>query len=113
MNRLYIFVDSERPDQYINSMIHCILTKDVRYIKFIHINNLSDNKTDRIGLSGKILSSTNYLINRLSFDREYIFIGSNNNGNHIALDKIYSPEKALEIAAYYSKINSTPYSIWK
>lgn len=40
---LYIFVTSERPDQYLNSIMHCYFHRGIRTITFLHITGVATN----------------------------------------------------------------------
>lgn len=60
MRSLYIFVNAERPDPYLNSLVYCVLRRDVRRIVFIHIKGLTDvanASKSPDGLSGRVMGT--------------------------------------------------------
>jgi hypothetical protein len=52
---LYILAGSERPDVYLNVIVHCILHQDVDTVELLHIKGLRDKKPpDDKGLAARI-----------------------------------------------------------
>jgi len=65
---LVLFVTSERPDQYLNPVVHCLLYEQVSKIVFIYIKgfgNTATNSNER-GISGKVSRNVQILLESLS-----------------------------------------------
>lgn len=67
---LFIFVTSERPDQYLNPVVHCLLYEQVSSIIFVHIKNFGGvtpiNGSNEKGISGKVSRNVQMLLESLS-----------------------------------------------
>lgn len=106
MKELYIFVDSERPDQYVNSLVHCVLDREVRRVIFLHIKKLttSEQSRENTGLSARVLASVSSLVEGLADRKEYTFIGGEKNGERISLNEKYGNERSSEISQFYQRL---------
>jgi len=105
MRELYVFVDSERPDQYLNSVIHCVLNCDVRRINFIHIKRLTDSDASRenTGLSARVMGAVQAQIQNLAELGEYIQYRYNQPGERIDLKNVYETDRFNQLQAYYKQ----------
>lgn len=112
MNELYVFVDSERPDQYLNSIMHCVLEREVRTIVFLHIKSLTSADADRHnpGLSGRVMAAVQSQLEGLAERREYLSHADSPALARKNLTEIYGTERALEIGAYYRRARELPLS---
>jgi len=73
MKSLYLFVDSERPDQYLNSIVHGILNDGVRSVFFWHIRRPDgDEQPVPDGYSARVMSDVQALLSSLADRAEYI-----------------------------------------
>lgn len=96
MKSLYIFVTSDRPDQYLNSIVYCI-KKGINHIVFVQVE---DNKLEQIQLN--LLRHNVYsLLQSLSLGYYKYFTGSLKNTS-ISLDTEYPSHEIAKIKAYYS-----------
>ncbi|MCY1060154.1 hypothetical protein [Nannocystis sp. SCPEA4] len=103
MKSLYIFVDSERPDQYLNSLVYCALRCDVRKVKFVHIKGLgAEGKSIRNidGLSGRVMSAVQVQLEGLAERGEYVFMSGPRSGERVLL-KADPKARATEVQLYY------------
>jgi len=104
MNTLYMFVNSERPDQYLNSLVYCVLRKDVRKIVFVHIKGLADTEQtpkNLEGLSGRVMGAVQSQLEGLAERGEYLFKSGARPGERVLLKNEYPDAKAAEIQGYY------------
>ncbi len=110
MKSIFLFVDSERTDQYLNSIVHCVLRLDVRRVTFIHIKGLfghEDGDGDR-GLSGRAMGAVQAQLDGLAERGEYLFSTGPHAGERRQLADIYAPERAREVQAFYRQCRNTP-----
>jgi hypothetical protein len=109
VNSIFLFVDSERADQYLNSIVHCVLRLDVRRIAFIHIRGLvgSRDSADGRGVSGRTMGAVQAQLEGLAERGEYLFTAEQHAGQRHLLVDIYGPERALEIQTLYRQCRNT------
>ena len=116
MKSLYIFADSERPDQYVNSIVHCVLHRDVRSIQIIHIRGLGRSGEPNVqidGTSARLLGAIQAQLNGLVEGGEYTFMDGKRKGERILLASTYDSERAKQIQDFYRSclsISSLSYS---
>lgn len=106
MKSLHIFVDSERPDQYLNTIVHCVLERDVRTIEFLHIRMLTsvDTQSPSNGLSSRVMAAVQSQLKSLAERQEYTSQSADGSHQRVELAGIYGSEKAAEVAAYYGRV---------
>lgn len=106
MKSLHIFVDSERPDQYLNTIVHCVLDRDVRSIEFIHIRKLTSTSScnQSNGLSSRVMAAVQSQLKSLAEYSEYTSESADGHHKHIKLDTIYTSEKSAEITKFYGRV---------
>jgi hypothetical protein len=106
---LFIFVDSERPDAYLNVVVHCILFKDVRAVHFVHIQGLykldgeSDADTLSRGLSGRVAANVQELLKALAERGQYFLHDPKNLQAAVPLAQCYGPEATKSIRQLYRR----------
>jgi len=103
MTSLYIFVTSERPDQYLNSIAHCLMEEGIRRIVFLHVRGAapSENQTNSgKGISLSVFRRVQILMEGLA-EGEYRHSIGNKAGETQALARVYPPERIGEIAKLY------------
>ena len=107
MKDLYIFVDSERPDQYLNSIVFCVTKLDVRRINFVHIKRLTNAGTfkESPGLSARVMGAVQTQIQGLAEQGEYLDYQS---GLRTDLGDFYTPEKLSNLKDYYKRFRNLP-----
>lgn len=113
MKSLYLFVDSERPDQYLNPLVFCILQHDVRRIVFLHIKGLRDTDSTGLsvdGLSGRVMAAVQGQLEGLAERGEYICSSGTHSGQHVMLATEYGDEEARRIREYYGRCRKLPIS---
>lgn len=106
MKSLYIFVDSERPDQYLNPIVHCVLRNDVRKVGFIHIEGLTDGEPSLrsvTGLSARVMAAVHSQLEGLAERGEYLLTSGPRVGQRISLKDEYGRSRALSIQEYYRR----------
>ena len=101
---LYIFVTSERPDQYLNPVVYCLLKKSIVKVKFLYIKGLSDetakvNDPDKemsLAVSRKVQS----LLDDLSLGNYTFYVGKRKTIN---LQDVYPEMKLIQIKSVYKR----------
>lgn len=95
MKSLYIFVTTDRPDQYLNPIVHCIF-RGTNRIVFVQIE---DSKTEQVQLN--LLRANVYdLIKNLSLGF-YKYYTGNKKDTLFALDSEYSSSGLAKLKAQY------------
>jgi len=95
---LYIFVTSDRPDQYINSIVHCVQNGTNRVVFF----QIEYSKNKQVSLN--LLRTNVYdLIKNLSLGSYKYYIGNNAN-TIIPLDNEYNISELTKLKTFYSNI---------
>lgn len=95
MKDLYIFVTTDRPDPYLNPILHCIIRGTTRIV-FVQIE---DSKIDQVQLN--LLRANVYdLIKNLSLGF-YKYYTGNHKDTLFALDTVYSSSELARLKAQY------------
>ncbi|WP_204137967.1 hypothetical protein [Halomicronema sp. CCY15110] len=96
MRELYIFVTTDRPDQYLNSIVHCI-EKGVKRVVFIQVK---DNRMEQIQLN--LLKTNVYnLLRNLSIGIYKYYTGAFKD-QVVQLDTEYAADELARLKAKYS-----------
>ena len=106
MKSLYIFADSERPDQYVNSIVHCVLDRDVRGIHIIHITGFGSSEehgSQVEGLSARLLGAIQVQLDGLAERGEYTFMDGKSKGDRLLLTSVYGNERTKQIQELYRR----------
>lgn len=101
MTQMYIFVDSERPDAYLNALVHGIMHRDVRGVCFVHIKGLGGAAVHHgvEGYSARIMTGVQSLLESLSERAEYRF----QNGDVVQISSKSKSWSVDRIRDYYSR----------
>ena len=100
MSSLYIFVDSARPDQYLNSLVHCIINEGVRNVCFLHIRwPRGREEIDDNGYSARVSAMVQILLESLAERSEYVDIS----GERFAISDLCALSRPERIREYYSR----------
>ena len=96
MNNLYIFVTTDRPDQYLNSIVHCI-EKGTNRVVFIQVE---DSRIEQVQLN--LLRTNVYnLLQNLSTGN-YKYYTGNRKDTVVALNTEYSKEQIFKLETKYN-----------
>lgn len=96
MSYLYIFVTSDRPDQYLNLIVHCI-EKGTKHIVFVQVE---DSRTEQVQLN--LLRTNVYnLLQNLSTGIYRYYTGAFKD-KIVQLDSEYNAEELAQLKAKYS-----------
>ena len=96
MRDLYIFVTTDRPDQYLNSIVHCI-EKGTKHIVFVQVE---DSRTEQVQLN--LLRTNVYnLLQNLSAGVYKYYTGAFKD-KVVQLDPEYSADDLAKLKARYS-----------
>lgn len=98
--KLFLFVTSERPDQYLNPLVHCLLYEQVSKVVFIHIKGTPSSGTNEKGISGKVSRNVQMLLVSLA-KGVYRFFDTQDDKT-VDLKSIY-PERIERIRAIYKQ----------
>ena len=89
---LYIFVTSERPDQYLNPILHCIDKEGVNKIVLVDVVGVNSSKGKTNGISDKVLRNVQILWDSLANFGEYRYFTGKKAG-----DKVELKDKVLDV----------------
>ncbi|HEY9812418.1 MAG TPA: hypothetical protein V6D31_02605 [Candidatus Sericytochromatia bacterium] len=98
MSTLYIFVTTNRPDQYLNSIVFSILERRVSRIVFVQIKRSDIEKVSTNILRQNVID----LIRNLSSGKYKYYTGINE-GTIVDLSSQYSSQELAEIQAKYQQ----------
>ena len=98
MSTLYIFITTNRPDQYLNPIVFSILEKTVNRIVFVQIKRSDGEKVSTNILRQNVID----LIQNLSSEYYKYYTGSNE-GTIVDLSSEYSSQKLAEIKTKYQQ----------
>lgn len=88
---LYIFVTSERPDQYLNPILHCIDKEGVNRVVLVDVVGANSTKSNSNGISDKVLRNVQILWDSLAILGEYRYFTGKQTGDKVELkDKVSS-----------------------
>lgn len=103
-NTLYLFVTSERPDQYLNPILHCLLNEDITEISFLYVKG-SNNKTGaEEGISAKVEYNVRTLLSELATRGDYRYFTGKDSGKSINLLDYYPASKFEQAKNIYKMI---------
>jgi len=105
MKTLYLFVDSERPDQYLNSIVHGVLHENVRAVFFWHIQR-PEAESATTGYSARVMHRVQTLLTALAERGQYI----DARDRRISLEAKYGGEGVKAIRDYYTRSSSVSVS---
>ncbi len=107
---IYLFATSERPDQYLNPIVHCLLEPGLGINKVVlfHIKGFDGgvaNKdlSEKKGLSGDLLRNVQVLLDSLANYGEYRFFTGEKAGERKLLSEVYDSERVRAIQSLYKK----------
>lgn len=103
---LYIFVTSERPDQYLNSIVYCLLKKSICKVKLLYIKGFSGEtglvNDPNISISLAVSRKVQSLLEDLSMGNYKFHVGERA-GDSINLQNVYSEKKLIHIQFMYKQ----------
>ena len=104
---LYIFVTSERPDQYLNPILHCIDNENVNKIVLIYVTGTNPSNETNGGISDKVLRNVQIAWDSLSNGKYRFFTGklAENKGDIDLKNKIEDFENVQKI--YFELLQKT------
>jgi hypothetical protein len=107
---LYVFVDSERPDQYLNAVVHCVRDRDIRNVVFLHIKKLTsvEQTKDGAGLSARVMAAVQGQLEDLAERGEYLLREGSRSGERVRLTAEYGEARAQQIQDFYKYVRGLP-----
>ncbi|MBD2082104.1 hypothetical protein [Leptolyngbya sp. FACHB-17] len=104
--KLYIFVTSNRPDQYLNSIVHCI-EKGARSVVFIQVKDI---QLDQVQLN--LLRTDVYTLLQNLSEGSYKYLEGSRKDAVVNLAAEYNPEELAKLKARY-KLHLSDNIDWK
>src|SRR5260370_20501752 len=87
---LYIFVTSERPDQYLNPILHCLQSRNLSKIVFVHVEGVPDSEDDPNISARSVRENVESLLTLLAYHGKYkYFVKGMNEGKEVDLQPFY------------------------
>ena len=105
---VYLFATSERPDQYLNPILHCLQYKNVSKVVFVHIKGLEHTNSNgstvkERGISAAVLRNVQVLLDSLALAGEYRYFIGKKSGERVKLQDYYSTEQLATIQNTYKQ----------
>jgi len=104
-NSLYIFVTSEIPDPYLNSVAHCLIYEGVRRVVFVYIKGLEGQNPQSYqsqdSISSVVSRNMQILMSELATSGEYRHFVGKDKGKRVELKDFYSQDRVLSIQGFY------------
>lgn len=105
MNKsLYVFVTSERPDSYLNPILHCIDKENINRVVLVDVVGLGSNGQKNIGISDKVMRNTQTLLYSLAKLGEYQYFVGKLSQTKVDLKEKLEEEEVLKIERFYSDL---------
>jgi hypothetical protein len=103
MTRLIIIVDSERPDAYLNSVVHNLRSRATSEVSFIHVHGFPGDtgSRDPSDLAARVLGSVLRRLEALALRAEYV----DDRGALTALDRQNGSISSEAVKRFYSSAN--------
>lgn len=99
---LYLFVTSDRPDQYLNPILHCLQDENPDNIVFLRVKN-RPNSGNEISVSAKLVrENVETLLSSLAYEGKYKYFTGGQRGEEVDLQNKYLPEKLASIKEKYA-----------
>lgn len=102
---LYIFVTSERPDQYLNSVVHCYLHRNISKIVFLYIKGTGDPEigtNPNRGVSLSVSRNVQSLLEQLA-NGKYKFYRGSGEEPIVDLGGVYQPPDLAVLKRIYKQ----------
>lgn len=103
---LYLFVTSERPDQYLNPILHCLQNKNLDKIIFIQVENGPEEDDDTSGSAKLVHERVKTLFTKLADEGKYIDFSTLKSGKEVDLKGIYQLDELAKIKGIYTSLKS-------
>src|SRR2546423_10299685 len=101
---LYIFVTSDRPDQYLNPILHCLQKQTIEKVVFVYVENGPD-EDDNAGISAEDMRErVRGLLNKLADEGKYKYFTGGKKGEEVDLP--YSSSEVEKYKGIYSALKN-------
>ena len=97
---LYLFVTSDRPDQYLNPILHCLQHKNLSKIVFLSVENRPGSDTS--SSARQVRENVESLLSSLAYKGKYKYFTGSMRSKEIDLQITYSPDKLASIKEKYA-----------
>ncbi len=98
---LYLFVRGLNPNPYLNSIVHCVLKKDVRRVLFVGVKKSDEDQPPLSDVSSSVVS----LLEKLSEGKYTYFDKLTRSIEIVDLSREYSLEALTSIRKMYKERN--------
>jgi len=98
---LYLFVTSDRPDQYLNSILHCLRDKNIVIVIFLYVENApwgSNSSSSTMSVRGRVET----LLSKLASEGKYRYFSGPKKDTDEDLQAHYTPEEVAHIRGKYT-----------
>jgi hypothetical protein len=102
--KLFIFVNSPRPDAYLNVVVNGVRKLDVRKVIFVYIKTSEQNDPSDGTLASRALSRTQALLTSLAERGAYEFFDGDHAGDRKPLREVYDEAETARVRSYYSEV---------
>ncbi len=99
---LYLFVTSERPDQYLNPTLHCLQHKNLSKIVFLYVENRAGSESETSSSARSVRENVESLLASLAYEGKYKYFTGKMKGKEVDLQTVYLPDILASIKQKYS-----------
>lgn len=104
---LYLFVTSDRPDQYLNPILHCLQHKNLSKIVFLYVENRAGSDNDTSSSARSVRENVESLLSSLAHEGKYKYFTGNMRGTEVdLLQKGYSLDKLASVKEKYALLRA-------
>lgn len=107
---LYIFITSDRPDQYLNPILHCLQYRNISKIVFLQVENRPDSEDDPTISAKTVRQNVESLLSSLADQGKYKYLTGKDKDKEVELRSVYAPDQAASIKQQYYLLKNRKFS---
>jgi hypothetical protein len=110
---LYIIITSDRPDQYLNVILHCLQYRSTTKIVFLQVEGRPDSDDDPNITARSVRESVEALLAALADQGNYKYLAKSDKyyGREVPLREKYALDRAASIKQQYHSLKTRNYSM--
>jgi len=107
---LYIFITSDRPDQYLTPILHCLQNRNVNKIVFLQVENRPESEDDPNISAKSVRQNVETLLSFLADRCKYKYLTGKDKDKEVDLRTVYPPDQAASIKQLYYMLKTRKFS---
>src|SRR3989442_13301132 len=108
---LYLFVTSDRPDQYLNPILHCLQHRHISKVVFLQVENRPGSEDDPNISARSVRENVETLLSTLANEGKYRYLTGKDKGKEFDLQITYSPVRLASIKQLYYSLKTRNFSL--